>query len=175
MNLGVRWRAAQAHDVGKETRVLRQARRKQQVGRSELVGVPGGLSRIACRLSRELRDARSTHAHRDFLALLVGERLFELLAEPLSAVDPFPPVGHGLSCPLDRRVVFVAVLVDVDLNPPDARLGFRQDGAGFELAQALLEHLDAIEKRLRVGRASRRIRPTRWFSAWNVERLEGDG
>jgi hypothetical protein len=65
-------------------------------------------------------------------------------------------VGDGFLGTRDRLVVLVAVLVHVDFDPLHAGLGLGQDGTRFEFADSLLERLDSIEQRLRIGRRSRR-------------------
>ena len=66
------------------------------------------------------------------------------------AVHALALVGDFLLSARNGLVVLVSVLVDVDLDALDARLGLRQHRAGFEIGDALLERLDAVEQRRRV-------------------------
>src|SRR5215510_12551115 len=109
-----------------------------------------GFGAVTLGLLRKLRDARGADTDRDFLGVVVGERLLEFLAERLPPIHALSLIGHGAPRPRHRLIELIAILIGVHLDAPDARLRFRQYGAGLEIADSLFERLDAIEQHLRL-------------------------
>src|SRR6185369_6904293 len=109
------------------------------------------------------------------LVLRRGKRLFDLFIDGLPAIDTFTLVADFLLCARYRFVVHVLVLVYVDLDALDARLGLRQNGLGFEIGNALLELLDAVQQQLRVGDVAACRRSRGFFAAGDDQRGERHG
>ena len=130
---------------------MRQFRREEQIGRGERIGLVGRMGHIACGPAGTLQDGRRVHTELHRLIGGAGHRFFDLLVDRLAPVDALALIGRGFLRARRRLIVLGAVLVHVDLDAPDARLGLGQDGARLEVAEPLLQHLDAIEKRLTLG------------------------